>query len=60
MVLGDHESGSIGRTHTMETNSFKKYLSNESSANTIDSCPVGASTSMPYSFTKRPRERIRH
>ena len=49
--------GVIGRGNTMEIGTYiEKVIDHELSGNIIDLCPVGALTSMPYSFSARPWE----
>lgn len=49
--------GVIGRGNSMEIGTYiEKVIDHELSGNIIDLCPVGALTSMPYSFSARPWE----
>ena len=49
------ELGVIGRGNSMEIGTYiEKAIDHELSGNIIDLCPVGALTSMPYSFSARP------
>jgi NADH-quinone oxidoreductase chain G len=49
--------GTIGRGNSMEIGTYiETVINDELSANIIDLCPVGALTSMPYTFTARPWE----
>lgn len=49
--------GVIGRGNSMEIGTYiEKAIDHELSGNIIDLCPVGALTSMPYSFSARPWE----
>ena len=51
------ELGVIGRGNSMEIGTYiEKVIDHELSGNIIDLCPVGALTSMPYSFSARPWE----
>ena len=53
-ISGNFELGTIGRGNSMEIGTYvENYLNDESIGNIIDSCPVGALTSMPFSFTTR-------
>jgi NADH dehydrogenase/NADH:ubiquinone oxidoreductase subunit G len=53
-ISGNFELGVIGRGNAMEIGTYiEKYLNDELIGNIIDLCPVGASTSMPFSFTTR-------
>jgi NADH dehydrogenase/NADH:ubiquinone oxidoreductase subunit G len=46
--------GIIGRGNSMEIGTYiEKYIDDALIGNIIDLCPVGALTSMPYSFTSR-------
>ncbi len=57
-ITGTSELGMLGRGFWMEVGTYVNnvYLLNELSANIIDLCPVGALTSMPYTFKARPWE----
>lgn len=51
--------GILGRGNSMEIGTYiSEFKDHPLSANIIDLCPVGASTSMPYSFNSRPWEII--
>lgn len=51
--------GMLGRGKNMEVGTFiDTYLDHELSGNIIDLCPVGALTSMPYSFIARSWELV--
>jgi NADH dehydrogenase/NADH:ubiquinone oxidoreductase subunit G len=46
--------GVIGRGNAMEIGTYiEKFIDDALIGNIIDLCPVGALTSMPYSFTSR-------
>jgi len=54
-ICEDKELGMLGRGVSSEISTFVKFnIIHELSGNVIDLCPVGALTSMPYSFTARP------
>jgi len=56
-VAGVSEMGATGRGEDMEVGTFiEKSISSELSGNIIDLCPVGALTSLPYSFKARSWE----
>jgi NADH dehydrogenase/NADH:ubiquinone oxidoreductase subunit G len=56
-IAGTSSLGMTGRGATMQVGFYiEKLLTSELSGNIIDLCPVGASTSKPYSFTTRPWE----
>lgn len=49
------EFGIIGRGETMEIGNYtSNFIDDVLLGNIIDSCPVGALTSMPYAFNARP------
>ena len=49
--------GVVGRGNSMEIGTYiETTIDGELSGNIIDLCPVGALTSMPYTFTARPWE----
>jgi NADH-quinone oxidoreductase chain G len=49
--------GVVGRGNSMEIGTYiETIIDDELSGNIIDLCPVGALTSMPYTFTTRPWE----
>lgn len=53
-VSGSFDFGVLGRGNQMEIGTYiDKFAFDELSANIIDLCPVGALTSMPYSFNAR-------
>ena len=53
-ICGNFELGTIGRGNSMEIGTYlENYLNDELIGNIIDLCPVGALTSMPFSFTTR-------
>jgi len=52
---GNFFLGMLGRGGHMEIGTFiQEFLFDELSGNIIDLCPVGALTSMPFSFVSRP------
>jgi NADH-quinone oxidoreductase subunit G len=54
-ICEDKELGMLGRGVSSEISTFVKFnIIHELSGNVIDLCPVGALTSMPYSFSARP------
>ena len=56
-ISGIMNLGIIGRGSKMEISSYiEQFLKSEISGNMIDLCPVGASTSKPYSFLARSWE----
>jgi len=53
-VSGNFDLGVIGRGNSMEIGTYiENYINDELIGNIIDLCPVGALTSMPFSFTTR-------
>lgn len=53
-ISGNFDLGVIGRGNSMEIGTYiENYLNDELIGNIIDLCPVGALTSMPFSFTTR-------
>lgn len=53
-ISGNFELGLLGRGNSMEIGTYiENYLNDELIGNIIDLCPVGALTSMPFSFTTR-------
>jgi len=53
-LSGSFALGALGRGNSMEIGTYiEKFALDELSANIVDLCPVGALTSMPYSFTAR-------
>jgi NADH dehydrogenase/NADH:ubiquinone oxidoreductase subunit G len=56
-ISGNYDLGVIGRGLYMEIGSYiEKFINDELIGNIIDLCPVGALTSMPFSFTNRAWE----
>lgn len=56
-ISDNFDLGVIGRGNSMEIGTYiEKYVSDELIGNIIDLCPVGALTSMPFSFTTRAWE----
>jgi NADH dehydrogenase/NADH:ubiquinone oxidoreductase subunit G len=56
-IAGVFDLGVIGRGNNMEIGIYiEKLLYHELIGNIIDLCPVGALTSMPFSFSARPWE----
>jgi NADH dehydrogenase (ubiquinone) Fe-S protein 1 len=54
-ITGTLDFGMLGRGEKSEIGTYvNKSLIDELSGNIIDLCPVGASTSKPYSFKARP------
>ena len=53
-IIGVFDLGVIGRGNSMEIGVYiEKFLFHELMGNIIDLCPVGALTSMPFSFVAR-------
>jgi NADH-quinone oxidoreductase subunit G len=53
-ICGVKDFGIVGRGVMSEITTYiKMSIVHELSANVIDLCPVGALTSLPYSFTAR-------
>jgi NADH dehydrogenase/NADH:ubiquinone oxidoreductase subunit G len=53
-ISGNFNLGIIGRGNNMEIGTYiKNHINDELIGNIIDICPVGALTSMPFSFTTR-------
>src|ERR1700731_3999158 len=56
-VAGVPELGAIGRGGDMEITTYLEgAMTSELQANVVDICPVGALTSKPYAFARRPWE----
>jgi len=56
-ISDNFDLGIIGRGNNMEIGTYiEKFLNDELIGNIIDLCPVGALTSMPFSFTTRAWE----